>query len=39
MAEYGSDLIVDMLKSLGIKYAGAEPGGELSRHPRLHGEL
>ena len=26
MAEYGSDLIVDMLKSLGIKYAALNPG-------------
>ena len=26
MAEYGSDIIVDMLKSLGIKYAALNPG-------------
>ena len=26
MAEYGSDLIVDMLRSLGIKYAALNPG-------------
>ena len=26
MAEYGSDIIIDMLKSLGIKYAALNPG-------------
>ena len=38
-ARYGSDLIVDLMKVLGIEYVALEPGFELPRHSRFSGQL
>ena len=38
-ARYGSDLVVDLLKVLGIEYVALNPGLELPRHSRFSGQL
>ena len=38
-ARYGSDLVVDLLKILGIEYVALKSGFELSRHSRLSRQL